>query len=342
MAIADSTENPGAVLLIPIVLRVEVAVDIGIHRVEAGILRMDVMDCPRKCANGFDRIDPLPEKMAGVKIRTDHRPADGAHLQHRLGIVNQKSGMGLKRDFHAERPGERSLLLPIRNRHLVPLPLENLQKIRRPRAGDPIRGLGTGMVSRTARECGDHGHPDLGGKLHRVLKDLVVRSGQLFVRMDRISVAGKRADLQAAGRDGFDKCLPLGLARQKLSRLAVGIAGVGAGAEFDGFAAQTRDVREGFFQGKVAEDRGEYANFHMSLNSCRRTPVCRGNSLARSLPACSPWHRPGNPGWLPETGIFSCPPLLREDDLPALPENDPGTAFVLAHNSFHADLFSLP
>ena len=84
----------------------------------------------------------------------------------------------------------------------------------------------------------------------------------------------------------------------------MGVARVGPGAELDGFAAQARNVREGFFKWEVAEDRGKYANFHKTSNSRRPRPPCRGKSV-----------------W------------LHERDLPAFAEDDPAVTLVVADHA---------
>ena len=79
-------------------------------------------------------------------------PGDRAQLQHRLRAVDHEPGMHLDGDLHAVIFGELRLLGPVRRRHFVPLPVQDFQILRRPRAGDPVRVLGVVADRRGSRE----------------------------------------------------------------------------------------------------------------------------------------------------------------------------------------------
>src|SRR5580658_8023467 len=71
VTVAASTENPAAVALMSVRFRIEHASAWKVGWVNLRVLGMDVEDGASKYANGGDRIDALPEEMAGIEVATD-------------------------------------------------------------------------------------------------------------------------------------------------------------------------------------------------------------------------------------------------------------------------------
>ena len=67
-----------------------------------------------------------------------------------------------------------------------------------------------------------------------VAENGVVRLGDRRVGMERVAMAGEGADLQIAAGDRLLERLARRRVRQQLGRVAVGVAGVAAGADLDG------------------------------------------------------------------------------------------------------------
>ena len=89
-----------------------------------------------------------------------------------------------------------------------------------------------------------------------------MRGGDPLVGMKRIAMAGKRTDLEPAAGDDITEAVEFRFAGEQIGRLAMRVAGIRTGAEFDGVTAEASDVLESLGEGDVAEDRGENADFH--------------------------------------------------------------------------------
>ena len=158
-------------------------------------------------------------------------------------------------------------VLPVGEHALLPLPLEHLRELGRPRRGDPVGLRRFGVAARAARE-GDHLlHVELAGQFDRLPEHRVVRLGDLLVRVNRVAVAGQRADHEPAARDGVFERLELLLALQQLGRLAVPVARIRARADLHRFEAQLLHVVERLFKRLVAEEHRENADFHSRVSS---------------------------------------------------------------------------
>ena len=88
--------------------------------------------------------------------------------------------------------------------------------------------------------------------------------GDLRLRMERIAVAGQRADLQPTAGDRVLERLQGGLVAEQLGRLTVGISRIAAGADLDGGTASLLDVIECLLQGASREQHGEDSDLHVA------------------------------------------------------------------------------
>ena len=109
-------------------------------------------------ANGFDRIDALPEHVAGIVIASDALARDAAQPQQCFGAVADEAGMHFDGDLHAMVLGKFGLPGPIRNYFLFPLPIQDVQVFGRPWAGNPVRIFRTVTIAGASREIDDHGY----------------------------------------------------------------------------------------------------------------------------------------------------------------------------------------
>ena len=80
--------------------------------------------------------------------------------------------------------------------------------------------------------------------------------------MQRVAVAAQRADGDAVV--GEESLEPVELGRiVEHGQLAVRVAGIIAGTEFDGIDVQLLQLLEDFLERKLAEKRSKDANFHV-------------------------------------------------------------------------------
>ena len=139
---ADRAEDPRAVDLVAEGLGVKHAVDGGVVGVDLGVLGVEVINGTLQGTDGGNGIDALPDEVRGVEVRADHVAHRLAQAKQRCGIVYAEAGVHLKGDLgDAMLLGKGGGLLPIGNQNLVPLVVEDLSKIVRPGAGDPVGGL---------------------------------------------------------------------------------------------------------------------------------------------------------------------------------------------------------
>ena len=59
---------------------------------------MHVENAVAERADGRRNVHSLPEQVARIEIDADSRAGGGAQLQHRVHVVDQKSGMRLERE----------------------------------------------------------------------------------------------------------------------------------------------------------------------------------------------------------------------------------------------------
>ena len=197
VAVAAGAEDPAAVGFVGVGLGVEHAGARQVGRVDLRVLGVDVEDGVLEHADGGDGIDVLPEHVAGIEIAADAGPGDGAQLEHGLRAVDDEAGMHLDGDLHAVVGGEFPVLAPVGSDDFVPLPVEDLEVVGRPRAGDPVgRGRVRGVAGASG-EIDDDGDAELFGEQDRFATDFAVFLGARRVGMQRVAVAAERADADA-------------------------------------------------------------------------------------------------------------------------------------------------
>src|SRR5258706_6797936 len=174
MAIAAGAENPGAVALVGIFLSVEHAGLRKIRFVNLRVLGMHVEDRVAQNADGLDGVDGLPEHVAGIVVASDGFARDGAEPQHRLGAIDDEARMHFDGDLDAMIFSELRVPGPIRNYFLVPLPCQNIQILRWPWAGHPIRILGLVAIAGASREIDHNRHAELLSEQYGLLAGLLI------------------------------------------------------------------------------------------------------------------------------------------------------------------------
>ena len=82
----------------------------------------------------------IAENEYGVKVCADYIADCISQFHERFGVVYNKTGVHFKCDFcNTVRLCELGGFFPVGDDLLVPLPVEYLAEIVRPRAGDPVR-----------------------------------------------------------------------------------------------------------------------------------------------------------------------------------------------------------
>jgi len=135
--------------------------------------------------------------------------------------------------------------------------------------------LGALAVAGAAGEVDYDVNTELFGKKHRILVVCLVFFGNCFVGMQRVSVAGERADCQAVAFYGVFEFLYGVIAFEEFRRLDVGRAGIAACADFNRVKAHVLAVLQHLFEGTSAEERRHYAYLHLSISLC----LCRAGIL---------------------------------------------------------------
>ena len=171
--------------------------------------------------------------MAGIEVGADFGAYSLPQPQQRLGIVNAEAGMQLQCNLmYTMCLGKGNLLLPVRNQHLIPLVFQRLAEILRPGAGHPVGGLVLGTAAGTAGKGIHHADTQLFSQQNCVSEILFIRCGHCGIRMDHIAVGTQRADFQAVLMDGIQKILAFLIVLKQFLRVAVGVSGAAAAADF--------------------------------------------------------------------------------------------------------------
>jgi hypothetical protein len=169
----------------------------------------------------------------------------------------------MARSFSMVR-GEFALSGPVRRDFGFPLPFQDFKVVRGPWAGDPIRPLGTIAVSRAAGKIDDHRHAQFFGQQYGLAADRLIVLRALLIRVQRVAVAAQRADAEAAIRQFVFEFGQLGGIVQH-GQLAVRIARIITGSEFDRIDMDALELLEDIVQGKLRQQGGENADSHVGL-----------------------------------------------------------------------------
>ena len=260
--VADRTEDPAAVQLVAVMLRIEHAVEGGVVLIDLRILRVEVEDRVAELANDRHRVHSLPDEVARIEVRADVFAGRFADAQHRLGVVNAEAGMKLERDLYAVLLRELLFLLPVRNKLLVPLVIEDVEELRRPGGGDPVGVRSGRAVAGTAGEGIDDRNAEPFREQYGAGNDGVVIAGDLFIRMDGVAVRGERGDDKSARLElAAERLRGAGIGNEQF-RIAVVVAGEAPDAELGGLDAVSGEEIERFGEVFVVEYGCEYAEFH--------------------------------------------------------------------------------
>ena len=259
VAIAHRAEHPGPVLDLPIGFCVQHSGAAGIPGIHAGVLSVDMIDALPQGADGGRRVDPLPEQMAGVKIRAHRRPHRRAQPQHRLRIVDAEAGMQFNGHPDPSLFGAAGRLLPVGQQHLIPLIVQNPGVVVRPGAGHPVGGAVRPAASRAAGEGHHRVHLQQVGQTQRVRIDPLEHLGPVRVRMNRISVTGQGGNAHAAIRQKPLQIPGPFRPLQIVGRVTVGRMGVAACAQLHALHLDGAKIGQHFIQRPVVKATGQYA-----------------------------------------------------------------------------------
>src|SRR5271169_443009 len=197
VTVTAGAEDPAAVALVSVRFGIEHAGARKIHRVKLRVFRVDVEDGVREHTDGGDGIDALPEKMAWIEVATYAGSCDVAEFEHRLRTIDHEPGMHFDGDLHAVISSELCVVDPIRCDYFAPLPVEDLEVIGRPGAGDPVGSSGRGRIAGASGEVDYHGDAELFGEQDGFAADLPVMLRTGFIRMQRVAVTTQSADAGA-------------------------------------------------------------------------------------------------------------------------------------------------
>ena len=263
VAVAKRPEHPRTVENVAVALGVENAVLRHVGFVDADVLAVDVINRLAQVPDRLGNVDALPDQVARVEVRADDRAHRRAQLKKRLRVVNAEARVHLEGDFlDSVLRREGRGLLPVGNQNLVPLPVENLRVVVRPRACDPVGVLRIGAVAGAAGEADYRVDAELLAHEDRVDEVVVVLFRDFLVRVDRIAVAAEGADLQAVPVHRLLELAERLLVVKKDLGLAVGVARVAAASDLDALGAGIRKIFHRFGGGKVAEQHADYSYFH--------------------------------------------------------------------------------
>lgn len=136
--------------------------------------------------------------MARVEIHADHRADRLAQAEQRFRVINQLHAVVFEGDFlNAAVLGHLHDVLPLRNRDFVPLIIQNVLRLGRPRGRDPDRGLIALAAGRQAAHHNDFLNAEHLRKLEGLFRDVHI----LLIR-ERIARAVECAQLQALRTHG--------------------------------------------------------------------------------------------------------------------------------------------
>ena len=250
VAVAHGTEYPRAVDLVAVVLGIQHAVLGGVVMVDLGILCMEVIDRALQLADSSHGIHALPYQVRGVKVCTDDVTNRCTQLKQRFGVVHAEAGVHFECNvIYTVRLCKCACFLPIRNQNLIPLPIQDLEEVIRPGAGDPVGVLGTGCITGAAREGNDRVNPHLFCQQHCLAEILIIGCSDFGIGMHGIAVYCQRANADVVFCQSGNKCIVLSGICKQLCRVAVRLAGVAARAKLYGVYAKACNDGQRLIQG---------------------------------------------------------------------------------------------
>ena len=186
--VAAGAENPRPIPLVGVWFGVQHPGPRQILRVDLRVLRVHIKYRVAEHSYRRNGVNPLPKQMAGIQIRPHRRPRNLAQPQQRLRVVHHESGMHFDGDLHAMFRRKFPMRPPVGRYNLFPLPLQNLQIVRRPRARHPVWRFRFSRIARTSRKIHDHRHFQLLCQQDRFAADFPRLSRPRFVGMQSVTV----------------------------------------------------------------------------------------------------------------------------------------------------------
>ena len=260
VTVTHSTEDPGTVQFLAVVLGIQHTVHGGVDGIHIGILGVEVEDSTglAQFTDDSAQIHALPDQMAGIQVCADLRTAGLSQPQQRLGVVHAEAGVQLQSDLHIVRSCESGLFLPVGDQNIVPLVLQGSGEILGPGAGDPVGGLVAGGAAGAAGERVDHGNAQLLSQKNCIDKILFIRSSNSGVGMDHVAVSAQGADLQTMLMNGIQELLALLLVSQQFLSIAMGVARAAAAANLNSLNALGSEIAASLIQGHTAQRHSKY------------------------------------------------------------------------------------
>ena len=204
--------------------------------------------------------------MARIEIHAEVVAGLSAQAQGRLHVVNHETGMRLERHFHAAIASKPCGVSPVRQRLALPLPLQHLEKLGRPRRGHPVgmrRRLG---IAGASGKCHDDRHVQPLRQAHGLAKQLVIGRREILARMQRIAVTRQGANREAGVGNHPPVVARLRRVVHQIIELEMIGPGPGARAKLDRLNFSERlHLREHLFSAELSKNRREDSKFHQLL-----------------------------------------------------------------------------
>ena len=180
-------------------------------------------------ARGFDRVAAHPEQVGRIQVHADHRADSLPQTEQRFRVVNQLHTVVFERDtLNSAIFRHLNDLFPFRNRHLIPLVIQNILRLRRPRGRDPHRCFIALTADRQTAHHDNLFHTELTRQLEGFFGDIHV----LFIR-ERVARAVERAQFESFFAHGVVPCFTGGLVAHQQVEVAVRRTRPVAGADLD-------------------------------------------------------------------------------------------------------------
>src|ERR1700733_11248617 len=172
--------------------------------------------------------------------------------------------MHLDGDFDAVIFSELRVPGPKRRHLFLPLPVQNVEILRRPGARDPVRMLGVVAIAGTARKVDYHRNFQLLGQPQGLSAGFLKSFGERRIGMQRISMTAQRTDRKTAVFE-LELELTQRSAIAEHRQRTVRVARVIAGAQFHSVDVQALQSLEDRDQRNLAQQCREDADSHRNI-----------------------------------------------------------------------------
>ena len=257
MAVAESNVVPSALCELVDGLGVEHAVRADVVALDTDVLCVNVVNAI--CAELVHcryRVATHPHQVAGIEVHADHRADGVTQTNERLRIVDHLAAVVLECDLlNAVGLGKLDRLFPVGDKHLVPLPVQNLGGDRRPARYDPVRRV---VLRRAARATGHHNDlldAEQTSQLEGLFYDLLMLLAFL-IRCKLVARAVEHFEHQTALCNRVHVVLAGFLAGQHGIEVDVRCLGPVTASNLDGLVAESGNRVQHFFKRHVAEAVG--------------------------------------------------------------------------------------